>query len=270
VRSKEETQANVSLEPLPELERPDGATVDDVWARGYVLDVQGLPTAQAALWRSRMWLLTKVLWGTRDRLLELAQSAAAQSPRASGWAVFSHAEDRFLLTVDHGTATLGPVDDVDTSLTKRYGLDRHQARQVQGALLASEQPGTELSSGHLEDLVPFESALLREGELAGTSIGGFRIDRKHRIFADDLAILHEHARTHDRSLSATLGSMYLEARDGLLVGTVPRADPTTESTFLSLSPWFAYELEATANEQGRPMEWLIHRIIARGAEGPAS
>lgn len=240
-------------------------TENELGTTGYLIDVSGLPVATAEVWRSHVWLLAMVSWGTRARLLEIARAVAAETPAASAWIAFKQSDEYVLLAMSTGEAKVGPVGDVPAQLAKTYALDASHAKAAKLSLLEFEHPGMELAHGAVGTAKRFDSALLQQGSLAGVEINAFRIEGNQYVTPDDLARLKESAAAMDSSVSATLVATYLRVRTGLLEGTIPtRESGRAGGLFMSLPPWFSYELRGIAEEQDRSQGWVIHRIVARG------
>jgi hypothetical protein len=231
---------------------------------GYLIDVSGLPPDRADAWRSRAWLLARVEWGTRDRLLEIARAVAAEQSAASAWITFTHGADPLLLTLTEGEVTLAPRGDISGTLAERYALDASQRETAKKALLEFDKPGVELVRGVAAAAQRFDSALLQRGSLAGAPLDAFRIEGRQYLTPDDLARLQARAAATHSSVSAALVETYLQVRTGLLEGHVPPQEGERAGVFMSLPPWFRYELDGLAEQQDRALSWVIHRIVARG------
>lgn len=261
------------IDATPKTDGPSGSapeashamTENELNTNGYLIDVSGLPVASAAVWRSRVWLLAMVTWGRRTRLLEVARAVAAETPAASAWVAFTQGDEQVLLVMSTGEAKVGPVGDVPAQLAKTYALDASHAEAAKLSLLEYEHPGMELAHGAVGEAKRFDSALLQQGSLTGVEINSFRIEGNQYLTPDDLARLEERAAATGSSVSATLHATYLRVRTGLLEGTIPaRTSCRAGRVFMSLSPWFSYELRGIAEGQDRSQGWVIHRIVARG------
>lgn len=240
-------------------------TENELSTNGYLIDVRNLPLERADAWRSRAWLLAMVSWGTRDRLVKIAQAVAAEEPAASAWIAFKQGEEQVVLVMRNGEVTLDAIGDLPGRLAKTYALDAGNAKAANGSLMEFDHPGMELAHGNVGAAQRFDSTLLRQGTLAGMEIGAFRIEGQHYITPEDLERLKRSAVATDRSVSAALVATYLKTRTGLTEGSIPNSEQgRAVAVFMSLPPWFSYELRGIATEQDRSQGWVIHRIVARG------
>lgn len=250
------------------------ANVIDV--RGYVLDVGNLPQRDADLFRARAWLLNAVGWGSKERLIEVAGAFAASAPKASLWMGFAGSEgEKHLLTVTQGKAAFEPSEGRERLIAKRYALDKTTEERVRVSLGDFGEGGTEVLQGSLRSRVWFDGEILKQGEIGDLRLTDLRIDKHWYLYRAAQDKVRARADAHDLSMSAVITEAYLAVRRPLLANKLNELPPVQSPTsreeaerpgrvFLSLPPWFAYELQRIATTNDRSQGWVLEKVISHG------